>query len=388
MALILFEPKDVDQLYPLAITHPMAELRVGILSFKARWEMISGLPVYLQSRPYLQEMLTPAPHGTHLWLDASLLPDENICALIMGLKAGEALVFQDQLIAGKSLLPLAKIEIKNFEKYFSTLSSLPSIKKIRYPSDLLGEMAALIQFDIQLIRSHRKKISTDHFPSSHFICPEKIFIEEGASIEYSYINARNGPVFISKKAKILAGCLIQGPFVLGEASVLKMGTKIYGPVCMGTSCIAGGEIKNSLFMDFSNKAHEGYLGDSVIGNWCNLGAGTSVSNVKNTAGNIRIAGLDLGKKAGVLMGDYSRTAINTSVNTGTVIGLCSHVFGAGLTPKKIPDFSWGFPNFQPYDIEKAIEQIAHWKSFKNQTFTEAEKNVLKYIFAHPKINKS
>jgi UDP-N-acetylglucosamine diphosphorylase/glucosamine-1-phosphate N-acetyltransferase len=178
--------------------------------------------------------------------------------------------------------------------------------------------------------------------------------------------------------------MIRGPFSLGENGCLKMGTKIYGATSIGPGSIAGGEIKNSVLFGYSNKAHDGYLGDSVIGEWCNLGAGTTNSNLKNNAGDVRIwtqkGHLSAGKKCGVLMGDYSKTAINTSINTGTVIGACCNVFGSGLTPKYIPDFSWGSEGVKRYEFEKVIQDIDNWKKLKNSAITENEKSILKYIY--------
>ncbi len=384
MALVLFEHTDAYLLYPFATVRPVADLRVGILSFKERWEILSGQPAFLQSRVYLQELNVPVPEGSHLWLDAALLPNVDLLSAISALQEGDALAYNDRLIAGKPTIPISKIEPSNFEKYFNHISAISGIQLVSYPADILRENTRMVQFDFDLLAGTRKRISIDHFPSSQFICPENIFIEDGASVEYSYINAIRGPVFIAKNAKVLAGSFIQGPFVLGEGSIVKMGSHVYGTTSVGPYCTIGGEIKNSVFLGFSNKAHDGYLGDSIIGHWCNMGAGTTVSNVKNTGSAIQLAGKDLGKKAGVWLGDYSRTAIHTSINSGTMIGICCNVFGTGLTPKIIPDFSWGFPEFQTYQPEKAIEHITNWKSFKNQPFTEKEKSILRFIFAHSK----
>ena len=203
-------------------------------------------------------------------------------------------------------------------------------------------------------------------------------------MEHCIINASTGPVYIGRNAEVMEGCVIRGPFAMGEKSCLKMGAKVYGATTLGPACVAGGEIKNSVMFGFSNKAHDGYLGDSVIGEWCNMGAGTTNSNIKNNAGPVRIwtpAGeLEAGKKCGVMMGDYSRTAVNTSINTGTVIGVCVNVFGSGLTPKHIPNFSWGSEGVKRYEFEKAIADIAEWKKLKGQDVTEEEKSILKYVY--------
>jgi UDP-N-acetylglucosamine diphosphorylase / glucose-1-phosphate thymidylyltransferase / UDP-N-acetylgalactosamine diphosphorylase / glucosamine-1-phosphate N-acetyltransferase / galactosamine-1-phosphate N-acetyltransferase len=214
----------------------------------------------------------------------------------------------------------------------------------------------------------------------------QIFIEEGARIAPCMINAATGPVYIGKNAEILEGALIRGPVSVGAGALVKMGTKIYGATTIGPYCLAGGEIKNSILMGYSNKAHDGYLGDSVLGEWCNLGAGTSNSNIKNTAGpvTIQLGGLDAeaGNKCGLLMGDYSRSAINTSFNTGTVTGVCCNVFGAGLTPRNIPHFSWGWEG-EKYRFDKAITDINNWMQLKGHCLTEDQIEQLKTLYQQP-----
>jgi UDP-N-acetylglucosamine diphosphorylase/glucosamine-1-phosphate N-acetyltransferase len=184
----------------------------------------------------------------------------------------------------------------------------------------------------------------------------------------------------------MEGCLLRGPLAICEGATIKMGAKIYGATTIGPGCVAGGEIKNTVFFGHSNKSHDGYIGDAVVGEWCNMGAGTSCSNIKNTASDIMVwtpKGLvNAGTKCGVVMGDYSRTAINTSINTGTMVGVSSHVYGNGLTPKYIPSFSWGSEGVERYEFEKALANIANWKALKKQVLSENEKNVLKHIFDH------
>jgi UDP-N-acetylglucosamine diphosphorylase/glucosamine-1-phosphate N-acetyltransferase len=182
----------------------------------------------------------------------------------------------------------------------------------------------------------------------------------------------------------MEGSSIRGPFAAGEGSVIKMNSRIYGATTIGPYCLVGGEIKNSVFFAYSNKAHDGYIGDSVIGEWCNLGAGTTNSNIKNNASEVKVwtpAGeMNAGLKCGMFMGDYSKTSINTSINTGTVIGVCCNVFGSGLSPKFIPNFSWGSEGVQRYHLEKAFIDIENWKKIKGQSLSENEKIILQHIF--------
>jgi UDP-N-acetylglucosamine diphosphorylase/glucosamine-1-phosphate N-acetyltransferase len=217
--------------------------------------------------------------------------------------------------------------------------------------------------------------------------PARVFIEEGARLSHCTLNASTGPIYIGRRAEVQEGALIRGPFALCEGSLVKMGARIYGASTIGPYSVVGGEIKNSVLFGYSNKGHDGYLGDSVIGEWCNLGAGSSNSNLKNSAGAVRVwdpgQGLwvEAGQKCGLIMGDYSRCAINTSFNTGTLVGVCANVFGDGLTPSYIRSFSWGQAGDSPkYEWEKALRDIGEWKKLKGQTLTERETKVLRTVF--------
>jgi len=200
------------------------------------------------------------------------------------------------------------------------------------------------------------------------------------------MNASDGPIYIGKTAVVMEGSMLRGPVAICDGAVVKMGSRIYGATTIGPACNVGGEIKNSVFFANSNKAHDGYIGDSVIGEWCNMGAGTSNSNIKNNASGVMLwtpnGAMNVGLKCGVMMGDYSRTAINTSINTGTVIGVCCNVIGNGLTPKYIPSFSWSSDGVERYDFEKALSDIENWKQLKQQSLSTNEKTILKYLFDH------
>jgi UDP-N-acetylglucosamine diphosphorylase / glucose-1-phosphate thymidylyltransferase / UDP-N-acetylgalactosamine diphosphorylase / glucosamine-1-phosphate N-acetyltransferase / galactosamine-1-phosphate N-acetyltransferase len=210
-----------------------------------------------------------------------------------------------------------------------------------------------------------------------------VFAEAGVQMEHVIINADAGPVYIGKNVTVMEGALLRGPIALCEGAVVKMGTRLYGASTIGPYCTIGGELKQVILQGYSNKAHDGYLGDAVIGEWCNLGAGTSNSNIKNTAGPITVQlaqdQVAAGQKFGLLMGDYSRAAINTSFNTGTTVGVCCNVFGAGLTPAFIPSFSWGSGGDR-YRLDKAFADIQNWKMMKQATLSDAEKQVLTHIF--------
>jgi UDP-N-acetylglucosamine diphosphorylase / glucose-1-phosphate thymidylyltransferase / UDP-N-acetylgalactosamine diphosphorylase / glucosamine-1-phosphate N-acetyltransferase / galactosamine-1-phosphate N-acetyltransferase len=269
-------------------------------------------------------------------------------------------------------------------------------RRIRFPWDIFLRNGEALKEDFDLLTKGR--ISQPIPSSVEAISPEGIFIEEGARLQHCILNASTGPIYIGRKTEIMEGCIIRGPFALCEGAVVKMGTRIYGATTIGPFSIVGGEIKNAVIFGHSNKAHDGYLGDSVIGEWCNLGAGTSNSNIKNSAESVRVwhaasgGYMDAGQKCGLLMGDYSRSAINTSFNTGTVVGVCCNVFGGGLTSKYLPDFCWGDPGWTGsegarYQWDKALRDITNWKRLKNQSLSETERLTLKKIFENSN-NKS
>ncbi len=279
-----------------------------------------------------------------------------------------------------------KWERLNFKEAITTLR-LPGILHSA-ETRVLNRLVDIIQVNDWAIRQDFEMITKGRHSqiissTNKTIHPENIFLEEGAKVEHSIINASNGPVYIGKNAEVMEGCMIRGPFALGEGAVIKMGTKIYGAVSIGPYSMAGGEIKNSVIFGHSNKAHDGYLGDSVIGEWCNLGAGTSNSNVKNTAGDVKLwdnatqTFQSAGIKCGLMMGDYSRAAINTSFNTGTVVGVCCNIFGDGFPPKYIPDFTWGE---ERYRLDKALQDIDNWKKLKGKRISEREIEMLKTLY--------
>jgi UDP-N-acetylglucosamine diphosphorylase/glucosamine-1-phosphate N-acetyltransferase len=314
-------------------------------------------------------------------IHGNVLPTPKLVKAVKKLQNGEFLS-----VKGREgiVFRFTKEEIKEKHKVKvkKAVTIMEEIVSVQYPWNIFQLNDWAIRQDFELLTKKRKSQSISK--TNTVIKPSEIFIEKGAKVEHCILNASTGPVYIGKNAEVMEGSMIRGPFALGEGSLLKMGTKVYGATTLGPYCIGGGEIKNSVLFGYSNKAHDGYLGDSVIGEWCNMGAGTSNSNLKNTASEIRVwtqsGEKDAGKKCGVMMGDYSRTAVNTAINTGTVIGVCSNVFGSGLTPKYIRNFSWGFEASNEYGFEKALSDIEAWKQLKKQTLAENEKNILKYIF--------
>lgn len=384
MAIVLFDNQFRKKLFPLTATKAVADLRIGILKRKEWWKLKTQQEVFIHTIDYLLPLYPTISTEEHIWIDASLIPNDDLIDRLLSLDIDEALADEKGLIAGRLNIDAKDFNPVNSLEYFQKVIDMPSVKRLEYPQQIF-------QWNDDAIKSHfnlltKGKTSQPISSTNQVISPENIFIEEGASIECSILNAATGPIYIGKNATILEGCIIRGPFALCENATLKMGAKIYGATTIGAKSVAGGEIKNSIISDCSNKAHDGYLGDSVIGEWCNLGAGTTNSNVKNTGGEVKLwnhhsESFEIaGQKCGVIMGDYSRTAINSSINTGAVIGVCCNVFGEGLLPKLIHDFTWGTKGLSKYEFEKALQDIDNWKKMKQKSLTNEEVSMLKYIF--------
>lgn len=336
---IVFDDSSVkESLYPFTATRNAADIRIGILTIREKWALIIAK---------LNQIKSPGS----ITVNAAIIPTEQYAAAIIN--------------GSKSPV--------EFQQADSRL--------LKFPWNIFQFNDWALRKDFELITHQR----TSHPISStnKTIAPENIFIEEGAKVEHSFLNASTGPIYIGKNAEVMEGCMIRGPIALCENTVLKMGTKVYGATSIGPNCVAGGEMKNSVMLANSNKAHDGYLGDSVIGEWCNLGAGTTNSNVKNTAGTVAVWNnaakeyTAVGLKAGLIMGDYSRAAINTSFNTGTVVGVCCNIFGEGFPPKFVNDFTWGK---ERYIFEKVLQDIDNWKNFKGQHITQIEINNLEILY--------
>lgn len=376
-----------ENLHPFTLTRQMQDIRVGILTIREKWEKMLSLPSFDKKEDDYKDMSRSvnldeaAADGICLMIHGNLLPTPGLVKAVKKLENGE---FISTSSGNGIIYRFSKNEIK--DKYKVKVGRAfnfdDEISSVQYPWDIFKLNDFAIRQDFALLTSGKKSSKISN--TNNVIKPSRVFIEKGAVVEHCIINASEGPVYIGKNAEVMEGCMIRGPFAMGESSCLKMGTKVYGATSMGPHCVVGGEIKNSVLFGFSNKAHDGYLGDSVIGEWCNLGAGTTNSNIKNNASDVRVwtpqGELNAGKKCGVMMGDYSRTAVGTLINTGTVIGVNCNVFGSGLTPKNIPSFSWGSEGVTRYSFDKAIADIEDWKQLKERSLGEEEKSVLKYIF--------
>ncbi|MBZ4191210.1 putative sugar nucleotidyl transferase [Niabella beijingensis] len=367
MRAVIFTHKQyrAELLFPFSLTTAVEEMPAGMLTNRRRWELIAATA--LKSDP------------NACWhIPAHLVPSEAVVSLLNTLSPGASLQFENGAVAGYG----------SMDTVFDGGAAVPAgtASFLEYSWDIFERNVALLQFDFSLLTAGRR--SAPLREGNRCTNEAAVFIEEGADVRFSIINAEEGPVYISKNALVMEGTCIRGPVFIGENAVVKMGSKIYGGTTIGHDCTVGGEIKNSVFFPFSNKGHDGYVGDSVIGHWCNLGGGTTTSNMKNTAGRIRIelptGAVKAGTKCGVLMGDYSRAAINSSFNTGTVTGICSNIFGNGLTPKWIPSFSWGYDTAIAYDLENALAHLERWMQTKKQVLTDTERNLITHIYNQQK----
>ena len=376
-----------ENLYPFTLTRQMQDIRIGILTIREKWEKLLGLKSYDRWEDDYKD-LDRSIHLTEnigddvcFMIHGNILPTPKLIKNLKKLKNCEFISVNGN--AGV-IFRFTKNEIQepNKIKVTRAITIKDDVKNIQFPWHIFQLNDYAIRQDFNLITAKRKsqKISK----TNKLINPSQIFLEKGAVLEHCVLNASEGPIYIGKNALIMEGTSIRGSFTAGEGAVVKMNSKIYGATTIGPNCLAGGEIKNSVFFAYSNKAHDGYIGDSVIGEWCNLGAGTTNSNIKNNASIVKVwtpAGeMNAGQKCGMFMGDYSKASINTSINTGTVIGVCCNVFGAGLTPKFIPNFSWGSEGVRRYQLEKAIIDIEDWKKLKGQIMSENEKIILTHIF--------
>lgn len=375
-------------LFPFTLTRQIQDIRVGILTIREKWEQYLGLPSFDKQEGDYKDLDRAMVINEHIdddilyLIHGNVLPSARIAAKIRKLKPGEFLSLPEK---ENFVFCISKKHIRNEHqiKVEKAVELEEEFRDIVFPWDICKLNFWAIKEDFALLTKNR---SSQISSTNRVTSPENIFIEKGAQVEHCFLNASDGPIYIGRNAVVMEGSMLRGPLAICEGAVVKMGAKIYGGTTIGPNCVVGGEIKNSVFFSNSNKGHDGYIGDSVIGEWCNLGAGTSNSNLKNNASNILVytpdGPVNVGIKCGVLMGDYSRTAINTSINTGTVIGVSCNVFGNGLTPKYIPSFSWGSEGIKRYEFNKALADIENWKNLKHLSVTDSERYILRHIFDH------
>jgi len=381
MNYILFDGPSRNNLLPLTYTRPVAEIRVGVLTIREKWETFLHSTITSITEDYLSDKFPMVEFDKNIFINASFLPNPELVKLISNLKPNESINSGDNLIAFYSNQSQEEIDLDSFTKIDFTTS----LMQITCLTDIFKINSLAIKADYDLITN--KRISSKISSTNNLIHPENIFIEDGVSMEFVTLNATDGPIYIAKDCEIMEGSLIRGPFALCENSILKLGSKIYGGTTIGPYCKIGGEVTNSVVFGYSNKGHDGYLGNSLIGEWCNLGADTNTSNLKNNYADVKIWNyeedkfLTTGEQfCGLIMGDHSKSAINTMFNTGTVVGVCSNIFGSGFPRNFIPSFSWGGnKGFAEYNIDKVFEVNSKVMKRKKCIFSEKDKAILTHL---------
>ena len=382
MNYILFDGTVRTSLLPLTYTKPVADLRIGILTIREKWEELLGFTTTTLTEEYLEEKYPMVEMEQNVMINASFLPTVELIEIIQNLKENQAVFKNEEVIA---FFTTDSQEDINFDAY-KQIEFDSEVLQIKNTWDLFYFNEEALKSDFDLITEGRK---SQPIPEGvQYINKENIFIEEGAEILFSVLNASKGPIYIGKNTLIMEGSLIRGPFAMLEHSVVKMGAKVYGATTLGPKCKIGGEVNNSILFGNSSKGHEGYLGNSVLGEWCNLGADTNNSNLKNDYGQVRSWNYETESFAktglqfcGLIMGDHSKSAINTMFNTGTVVGVSSNIYGSNFPRNFIPSFSWGgAAGFTTYQLNKAKNTANLVLKRKNEVFDEVEERILEHVF--------
>ncbi|MBX2902981.1 MAG: GlmU family protein [Chitinophagales bacterium] len=389
MNIILFETTAQHQRFlPFTFTRPVADLRVGILTIREKWEKYFLQKVSVLTEHYLQAVFPPVFNKENVLVNAALLPSLLLREMIEKLPMESVLKAGNQVLAFKT--QRSDVTTQNVLDIAMTLPSVEftfETMLLQNRWDIFKLNGAAIEADFDLITFGRKSAKLSK--TNTVIGDEsRIFIEEGATVEATIFNTKAGAVYIGRDAEVMEGCMVRAPFALCEHAVLKMGAKIYGATTLGPHCKVGGEVNNSVFFAYSNKAHDGFVGNSVIGEWCNLGADTNNSNLKNNYAEVDVWSYEEEKNiktglqfCGLLMGDHSKSGINTMFNTGTTVGVCANVFGSDFPPKFIPSFTWGGAQWlRTFTFDKSLDAIQRMMERRNITLSEAEVAVLKYVF--------
>jgi UDP-N-acetylglucosamine diphosphorylase/glucosamine-1-phosphate N-acetyltransferase len=382
MNYILFDGAVRNQLLPFTFTRPVADIRVGILTIREKWEKFLGSTTTTVTEEYLSDKFPMVELEQNVLINASFCPSENLVLLIKNLQENQAIFYNDEPLA---FYANEDQEI-DFDAFTVTQYTDDDVLRIENTWDIFEKNHQAIKRDYDVLTQGRtsEAIPQTTIAFNH----EHIFIEKGAKVMCASLNATDGPIYIGKDAVLMEGATIQGPFALCEHSSVKMGAKIYGGTTIGPHCKVGGEVANSVMMGFSNKGHDGYMGNSVLGHWCNLGADTNTSNLKNNYAQVRLWDYDTEKFAktgtqfcGLMMGDHSKCGINTMFNTGTVVGVSANIFGAGYPRNFIPSYSWGGSSgMETYNTTKAFEVAAVVMARRGLEFDTQEEAILNEVF--------
>jgi len=386
MNFILFDGPSRINLLPFTFTRPVAEIRIGILTIREKWENHLGQTTTTITEDYLSEKFPMVEMEENILINSSYLPTAELVVQIKNLKENQAIFEDDNIVAfytkkGQDNIDFSEFQVIKFE------NQLLSVKNTW---DIFSKNGEALRADFQLLNKDRSSQPVP--PSNNIIGGNDIFIEEGATLEFTTLNSTSGPIYIGKDAEIMEGSIIRGPFALCANATVKLGAKIYGPTTIGPHSKVGGEVNNSVFFGYSNKGHDGFLGNSVLGEWCNLGADTNNSNLKNNYAEVRLWNYESANFAktglqfcGLMMGDHSKCGINTMFNTGTVIGVSANIFGSGFPRNFVPSFSWGGNSgFSTYLTKKAFEVAEVVMKRRAIEFSNQDKKILSAVFEETK----
>ncbi|WP_159521956.1 GlmU family protein [Sunxiuqinia indica] len=393
MNAILLDFPGRENLLPLCFTRPVSELRTGILTITEKWEKRLKGDFSWQTESYLQAKYPKVTASENLLINAHVCPTDELTAQVEKLQLGQGIVWNGQPI-------VALVDDTASDSFFESTAEIHwmdfagELDLVQYPWDLTEFNSRQIQLDFDLLTADRESEPISH--TNQLIHPENIFVEQGARLEFATINATAGPVYIGRDAEIMEGSFIRGPFVLGDHAVVNMGSKIYGATTIGPFSKVGGEISQSILIGYSNKGHDGFLGNSVLGEWCNLGAGTNVSNLKNnyepvkmwnyTTGRFYKTGLQFG---GLIMGDHSKAGINSMFNTGTVVGVGCNIHGTGFPRQFVPSFADGGPGgFKLHQLKSVFSVAEKVMTRRNRELTEIDKQILTAVFDRTSVFRS
>lgn len=386
MNYILFDGPVRNALLPFTFTRPVADIRVGILTIREKWEKYLGYTTTTLTEEYLMDKFPMVEMEENVMINASFLPTEDLAEMVMVLEANQAIFKGEDVIAFYTQDTQEEVDFDSYE----IIEYSGECLRIEHPWDIFQKNDAAIREDFELLTEGRTSLP---IPSSvNVIGAENIFIEEGAKLEFVTLNASTGPIYLGKNSEIMEGSVIRGPFALCEEAQVKLAAKVYGATTVGPHSRIGGEVSNSVLFGYSNKGHDGFLGNSVLGEWCNLGADTNNSNLKNNYEEVKLwsyekegfvrTGLQF---CGLMMGDHSKCGINTMFNTGTVVGVSANIFGSGFPRNFVPSFSWGGASgFTTYLTRKAFETARIVMSRRKVEFTEQDAAILEHVFEETK----
>lgn len=387
MNYILFDGPARTALLPFTFTRPVADILIGIMTIRQKWEMRLGSTTTTITEEYLSVKYPMVEMEENIMINASFLPNAALAEIVSNLKPNQAVFKGEDVIAFYTNENQQEV---NFETY-ETIEFEGDCIRIQNTWDIFAKNDAAIREDFELLTEERK---SQPIPKNvNTIAPENIFIEEGAKLEFVTLNASTGPIYIGKNTEIMEGSVIRGPFALCEGAGVKLATKVYGATTVGPYSKIGGEVNNSVLFGYSNKGHDGFLGNSVLGEWCNIGADSNNSNLKNNYEEVKLwdyeteafekTGLQF---CGLMMGDHSKCGINTMFNTGTVVGVSANIFGSGFPRNFVPSFSWGGAGgFTVYMTRKAFETARLVMARRGIEFDEKEKAILQHVFDETKI---